>query len=248
MDEECESVTEAKSSPSVKKCRFTVLEAMAKYSLKKQQEREQGVKGVGQKGANKAAYMQNGDKVTAVTAESETNKEALVGITEFIKEGDGFFAILKQRYSDFHVNEISVQGNVIHLTDQSLPVEPSSLMDEETFLAVLTAEEWSGIDSVMKSEESEKATFELDVTPKTKAERNAIHKALKFKYGKCLASNSEPQDGKTIMKIFKHTTSHGSWRRPPMPAPYLQFVMYKENLSSMEAIQSIARRTQYGFY
>ncbi|KAJ2850711.1 multisubstrate pseudouridine synthase 7 [Coemansia brasiliensis] len=44
-------------------------------------------------------------------------REEDVGISEFITPGwQGFDAIIKHRYSDFFVNEIDSQGNVVHLT------------------------------------------------------------------------------------------------------------------------------------
>ncbi|KAJ2627610.1 multisubstrate pseudouridine synthase 7, partial [Coemansia sp. RSA 1290] len=44
-------------------------------------------------------------------------REEDVGISEFITPGwHGFDAIIKHRYSDFFVNEIDPQGNVVHLT------------------------------------------------------------------------------------------------------------------------------------
>ncbi|ANB12520.1 pseudouridine synthase PUS7 [Sugiyamaella lignohabitans] len=47
--------------------------------------------------------------------------EDQVGITEFISSDiAGFRGILKQRYTDFLVNEIDLSGNVVHLTDVGL--------------------------------------------------------------------------------------------------------------------------------
>ncbi|RDW38307.1 pseudouridine synthase [Yarrowia lipolytica] len=48
--------------------------------------------------------------------------EPRVGITEYISPGlAGFRGILKQRYSDFMVNEIGLDGQVVHLTDTGAP-------------------------------------------------------------------------------------------------------------------------------
>ncbi|XP_028105796.1 multisubstrate pseudouridine synthase 7-like [Camellia sinensis] len=48
--------------------------------------------------------------------------EAHVGISCYISQLPGFRGVLKQRYSDFIVNEVDLDGNVVHLTDlQALP-------------------------------------------------------------------------------------------------------------------------------
>ncbi|CAF5186772.1 unnamed protein product, partial [Rotaria magnacalcarata] len=52
---------------------------------------------------------------------SVTNPEETVGITQFLSNHEGFDGIIKYRYSDFLVNEISSDGVVIHLTDLSCP-------------------------------------------------------------------------------------------------------------------------------
>ncbi|KAK3926792.1 Pseudouridylate synthase 7-like protein [Frankliniella fusca] len=46
-----------------------------------------------------------------------------VGITEFIGQHDGFKAVMKHRFSDFHVNEIDCDGNVVKLTSLEVPIE-----------------------------------------------------------------------------------------------------------------------------
>lgn len=50
--------------------------------------------------------------------------EADVGVTQYINEayktGPGFFGSIKQRYADFQVNEISLDGTVVHLTDEGI--------------------------------------------------------------------------------------------------------------------------------
>ncbi|XP_068634278.1 multisubstrate pseudouridine synthase 7 [Aristolochia californica] len=52
-----------------------------------------------------------------------TIEEADVGILCFISERPGFRGILKQRYSDFIVNEVDLDGNVVHLTSFDAPPE-----------------------------------------------------------------------------------------------------------------------------
>lgn len=51
-------------------------------------------------------------------------QETDVGITQYINEsykhGGGFFGTVKQRYSDFQVNEVDLKGNIVHLVDEGI--------------------------------------------------------------------------------------------------------------------------------
>lgn len=53
---------------------------------------------------------------------TEVLKESEIGVTEYVnKATDGFSGIIKARYSDFHVNEIHLNGTIAKLTDLSIP-------------------------------------------------------------------------------------------------------------------------------
>ncbi|KAM7508502.1 hypothetical protein LguiA_018955 [Lonicera macranthoides] len=58
-----------------------------------------------------------------------TVDESDVGISCYISQLPGFRGILKQRYSDFIVNEVDLDGNVVHLT--SLDAPPEMVEEEE---------------------------------------------------------------------------------------------------------------------
>lgn len=47
-----------------------------------------------------------------------------IGVTEYVGTTPGFNAVIKSRFSDFQVNEIDLDGNVVKLTDTSLPTKP----------------------------------------------------------------------------------------------------------------------------
>ncbi|KNA14158.1 hypothetical protein SOVF_110110 isoform B [Spinacia oleracea] len=53
-----------------------------------------------------------------------------VGILCYISQLPGFRGILKQRYSDFIVNEVDLDGNVVHLTSLHLPPEMAEKKEE----------------------------------------------------------------------------------------------------------------------
>ncbi|GER57069.1 pseudouridylate synthase [Striga asiatica] len=50
-------------------------------------------------------------------------EESDVGIVCYISHLPGFSGVLKQRYSDFIVNEVDLDGNVVHLTSLEAPLE-----------------------------------------------------------------------------------------------------------------------------
>ncbi|WEJ93197.1 multisubstrate pseudouridine synthase 7 [Yamadazyma tenuis] len=62
-----------------------------------------------------------------VSEEVKTLKEADVAITQFINTAPnhGFIGLLKQRYSDFLVNEVDLSGNVVHLLDEGIDLGKS---------------------------------------------------------------------------------------------------------------------------
>eukprot|EP00257_Ricinus_communis_P013254 XP_015570652.1 multisubstrate pseudouridine synthase 7 isoform X1 [Ricinus communis] len=59
-----------------------------------------------------------------------TIEESDVGISCYISKVPGFRGILKQRYSDFIVNEVDNNGNVVHLTSLHVPREIVEVAEE----------------------------------------------------------------------------------------------------------------------
>jgi tRNA pseudouridine13 synthase len=57
------------------------------------------------------------------TANKPRLAEKDAGITEYISAHEGFSGIIKQRFSDFHVNEITLEGSIAKLTDLAPPVD-----------------------------------------------------------------------------------------------------------------------------
>ncbi|XP_071518346.1 pseudouridylate synthase 7 homolog [Panulirus ornatus] len=52
-----------------------------------------------------------------------------IGITGYAGDHAGFFGIIKQRYSDFQVNEVDGDGEMIRITNQDIPDEPEEIPD-----------------------------------------------------------------------------------------------------------------------
>lgn len=73
-----------------------------------------------QEDANKKQKLENEPVVKGL-------KESDVGITQFINQSiqSGFLGLLKQKYTDFLVNEIDTNGNVVHLEDEGIDLGKS---------------------------------------------------------------------------------------------------------------------------
>jgi hypothetical protein len=144
-----------------------------------------------------------------------------------------------------------MDGNIIHLTDQSvLKYVESNETEEDEEKDTLTADQWKSIDQMFKT--GDPKIVEIDVTEKSKEVRQNIQKTLRVKYEDVgLSSYFGPVDGKTIMKIFKVEDKEERRRNDQRRISssisqikaqvYTQFVLYKENTSTMEALKQIAR-------
>ncbi|CAL9003560.1 unnamed protein product [Prunus brigantina] len=62
----------------------------------------------------------------------KTTEEPDVGIFCYISQLPGFRGILKQRYSDFMVNEVDTDGNIVHLTNLDAPAETVKEIETKT--------------------------------------------------------------------------------------------------------------------
>nr|XP_045605127.1 pseudouridylate synthase 7 homolog isoform X2 [Procambarus clarkii] len=60
----------------------------------------------------------------------EKSAEKVVGITHYAGNHEGFFGIIKQRYSDFLVNEVNSAGEIVRITEQMVPHEPEEIPTE----------------------------------------------------------------------------------------------------------------------
>lgn len=128
--------------------------------------------------------------------------ECNVGITEFIGN-EGFFGVIKERYTDFHVNEIALDGQIAKLTNQDIPsVEEENL---QKFKNMVSDTHWS---QLQKLKESEESTMEIDVTDMDKDHRKAIHRVAKAMN---VISRTIDKGNKKIMMIvpIKNNSSAG---------------------------------------
>lgn len=162
-------------------------------------------------------------------------KEIDVGITEYLNDCKGFNAVIKQRFSDFHVHEIDRDGKVVYLNNTHIPVIEEEPINEDT----ISTETW---EDLKRLKEKIISTVEIDVTDLSKEKRKEIHRAIKFKYGLIFVSNTLDKNNKKIMVIS--LKSETKQRNPQFSETekYLHFVLFKKNLDTVDAINIIASK------
>jgi hypothetical protein len=73
-----------------------------------------------------AATPQAATTAPIVAIDTDLEREVRAGITEYVCPNNlGFTGVLKQRYTDFLVNEIGLDGEVLHLTSTHVPQKES---------------------------------------------------------------------------------------------------------------------------
>ena len=190
---------------------------------------------------------------------------------ELQAEISGFKGILKHRYSDFLVREVTPSGQVVTLTD--LP-KPSDFKEEKKELSedakALCVEEGLKELETLLGEDSVKSLREYvkDEERKTKSARlphvedkdtrRKIHQIVREKFASLhletdteLLNQGTPEEMKCINvyvskrsggKSGKSRTSK-NWS-PPWPFPdknFLHFTLYKENVDTIRAVDILSR-------
>lgn len=141
--------------------------------------------------------------------------ECDVGITRFLSHQlPGFLGQIKQRYTDFMVNEIDKQGNVVHLTDKGfkMPKAPKKSKEEETEEENAELErrrqfkvdedlraqmvELLGEEDTARIEDAYKNVVRIETSKKfeDKAERTKVHQLLRAAFNNQLESVTSPEN------------------------------------------------------
>ena len=191
-------------------------------------------------------------------------KECDVGITEFIGS-EGFFGVIKERYSDFHVNEIASDGQIAKLTDQNVPSDGEEDESMEELKKMIPDTIWNQLQELKKSKNT---VLEIDVTSISKDQRKAIHSIAKTM--KDVLSQTIDKENKKILVILqnKHSNSASkldicfkfkiyinytryisllgynfrkdnriNWRNQ---GKYCYFLLHKVNMDTMDALNRLA--------
>ncbi|XP_072181855.1 pseudouridylate synthase 7 homolog [Diadema setosum] len=169
-------------------------------------------------------------------------KETDVGILEYRSHHAGIAGILKQRYRDFMVNEIDVDGKIVHLTDMKCPEKKSILPFDVN--EVLTEEDQERL-SVLAKGQDKSAECVIEVT-EDKERRTKVHQAIRHLFPKLESTTLEDGGQKTIRVKKGGGGKHGRSRWPKDKPNYCRFVLYKENMDVYEALNIIAKYLHIG--
>ncbi|XP_060948687.1 pseudouridylate synthase 7 homolog isoform X1 [Limanda limanda] len=170
-----------------------------------------------------------------------------VGILKYVSEHEGFSGILKERYSDFVVHEISKLGKIVHLDDLSIPAEPEEVQEPEQQpmdTDVLTEEQKKLLGELQLFKNKEDNVF-IEVMDDTKEKRTLVHKAIKTLFPGLETKTEEKEGHKFIVayhaagkKALAAPRKH-FW--PKNRGCFCHFVLYKENKDTMDAINVLSK-------
>ncbi|XP_064473633.1 pseudouridylate synthase 7 homolog [Ornithodoros turicata] len=171
--------------------------------------------------------------------------ESSVGITEYIGTHKGFTGHLKQRYSDFLVNEIAPSGEVVRLKSFEGPANDAAEEDSYINTTVVSKETLDKMNALVSGDTAGQIT--IDVTDLSKDERRQVHILVRKKFPD-LESQTKIQDSKKIITVEKKENHQGPKRQKYWPhtrGNHTAFTLYKENADTMEAINMIAKVLRY---
>ena len=103
--------------------------------------------------------------------------EKEVGILEFVSDLPGFHGVLKQRYTDFIVSERDLEGNLVRLTNLTVPKDEKTT---QLSLDILTPEDMETLQRVIDDKEK-KLSVRLSADD-DKDHRRLVHRAIKANY------------------------------------------------------------------
>eukprot|EP00039_Didymoeca_costata_P007887 m.104872 g.104872 ORF g.104872 m.104872 type:complete len:615 (-) comp13862_c0_seq3:107-1951(-) len=195
-----------------------------------------------------------GDKVSASKARPQSGQQDnLFGIECYISKTPGFRAILKQRYEDFHVNEIDRNGNVVKLTDLQPPADNSTVEQvqqktKETSEGVSQLKTLIGEDKFgeLKSAQIEASKVIIPLNPNTsKGERTQIHKLIRLCFAG-LESVTKTLDEGSHIEVSQDKGKNKRGKRDSTwdkeKGNHCQFVLHKANKGTMDCISILARK------
>lgn len=170
-------------------------------------------------------------------------KECDIGITEYISKHPGFSAIIKERYTDFHVNEIDLDGQVVKLIHQDIPNDSENNVNIEELRSMVSSAIWNQL-QVLKENPS---SIQIDVTNIDKPERRIIHRIAQ-NLANVISQTTVEDDKKfiTIIPYTKDTKNDHKIRRDDRvdwkkrDGDYCHFLLHKVNMDTIDALNQLA--------
>ncbi|CEP03890.1 unnamed protein product (mitochondrion) [Plasmodiophora brassicae] len=185
-------------------------------------------------------------------------KWADVGIELLRCPGPALAAAVKQRYSDFIVNEIDLNGNVVHLTSFDVPKHevPTAEADEGPPDAWEDLRKYVDVDALRVFVSQEPPADRKNVPEMTlgvfddKEQRTAVHALIKrIPEGGVFSHTVTSEDGHREIRVSLGRPSASSafknrdadW--PGGDCKYLQMTLHKANIDTMKAIHALSQVT-----
>lgn len=189
-----------------------------------------------------------------------------VGISEYIYKGGRITGVLKERYTDFMVNEIGMDGNVMHLVDLGFklpehkhqPKEESTKPEEDhqskDLSQIVSYDDRKELEELLGEEDVLKVVamtggskpFETCKTFDDKTERTKVHQLIRKAFQGILGTSTREDHIVIGVDSFRnnHTRPTKSARFEHNLGPrkgYLLFNLYKENKETMEVASIISK-------
>jgi tRNA pseudouridine13 synthase len=167
--------------------------------------------------------------------------EHSVGISEYIEKGVELSAIIKHRFQDFHVHEIS-KGNIVFLKELKVlesAVPESCLSDSEKCQEIAAIVSDADLASKVM-ELLEKKEGSLTSAPiAEKDTRSLFHKKVREHFGSLLDTKTEGES--IVISIVKNGDKRRgkSWKE--LGGEFCHFTLHKENRDTMDAISVLAK-------
>lgn len=155
-----------------------------------------------------------------------------------------FFLI---RYSDFHVNELDLEGNQAVLDDFTLPelLEGTEADDGNLDLKeFINEEQIQNIQELLDAGQNKNPeSVVIDVTDYDKEKRAKFHHCLKLLHGKKIFNETITEGDKKFIHIKKSTKKDQQralgWK---WPHEFTCFVLHKENIDTLQAIAALSHQ------
>ncbi|KAG5678922.1 hypothetical protein PVAND_008545 [Polypedilum vanderplanki] len=174
--------------------------------------------------------------------------ESEVGIEKYVNDLKGFQGIIKSRFSDFHVNEIDLNNQQAIFDDIKIP-EISDLekgLDKDgvelKIEDFIDEEKRKEIDELLKNNDYHKSVL-IEVTDEDKDYRANLHKIMRKTYGgKTINNTITTGTGKKYIQVKKYGKNDQKDQRGwQWPEEYVHFILFKENIDTLQAISQIAK-------
>ncbi|KAK6175832.1 hypothetical protein SNE40_014215 [Patella caerulea] len=164
-------------------------------------------------------------------------REKDVGIIEYISKHNGFNAIIKQRYSDFIVNEINMEGDIVRLTSFDIPAIKKTNINCE----VINEIDRDKLKEMVENKDHERQVV-IEVEDSKEA-RTRIHLAIRDHFSALESSTIDVDNGqqKHIKVVYPKSKANRDSRWAANRPKYCKFVLYKENKDTMDTISLISK-------